>query len=107
MKTEIKIFSYDNGEIQRVHLVRPENWSELELLQPEWSDKAVECFYKIYKQFLVPAAPWVFGNIVMFRLPEDVTVPYGYTSGAYGEVADDLTAAAVCLRKGIFLCTIC
>ena len=103
MKSEIKIFPYENGEIQRVHLVRPESWSEIELLQPEWSDKAVDCFYKIYKQFLVPAAPWVFGNIVLFRLPEDVSVPFGHTSGAYGEVADELTAAAVCLRKGIFL----
>ena len=103
MKSEIKIFPYDNGEIQRVHLVRPESWSEIELLQPEWSDKAVDCFYKIYKQFLVPAAPWVFGNIVLFRLPEDVTVPFGHITGAYGEVADELTAAAVCLRKGIFL----
>lgn len=103
MKSEIKIFPYENGEIQRVHLVCPESWSEIELLQPEWSDKAVDCFYKIYKQFLVPAAPWVFGNIVLFRLPEDVSVPFGHTSGAYGEVADELTAAAVCLRKGIFL----
>ena len=103
MKSEIKIFPYDNGEIQRVHLVRPESWSEIELLQPVWSDKAVDCFYKIYKQFLVPAAPWVFGNIVLFRLPEGVAVPFGHTSGAYGEVADELTAAAVCLRKGIFL----
>lgn len=103
MKSEIKIFPYENGEIQRVHLVRPESWSEIELLQPEWSDKAVDCFYKIYKQFLVPAAPWVFGNIVLFRLPEGVAVPFGHTSGAYGEVADELTAAAVCLRKGIFL----
>ena len=103
MKTEIKIFPYDNGEIQRVHLVRPESWSELELLQPEWSDKAVDCFYKIYKQFLVPAAPWVFGNIVLFRLPEGVKPPYGYCSAAYGEIAEDLTAAAICLRKGIFL----
>lgn len=103
MKSEIKIFPYENGEIQRVHLVRPESWSELVLLQPEWSDKAVDCFYKIYKQFLVPAAPWVFGNIVLFRLPEDVSVPFGHITGAYGEVADELTAAAVCLRKGIFL----
>ena len=103
MKSEIKIFPYDNGEIQRVHLVRPESWSEIELLQPEWSDKAVDCFYKIYKQFLVPAAPWVFGNIVLFRLPENVSVPFGHITGAYGEVADELTAAAVCLRKGIFL----
>lgn len=103
MKSEIKIFPYENGEIQRVHLVRPESWSEIELLQPEWSDKAVDCFYKIYKQFLVPAAPWVFGNIVLFRLPEGVAVPFGHTSGAYGEVADELTAAAVCLRKDIFL----
>ena len=103
MKSEIKIFPYDNGEIQRVHLVRPECWSEIELLQPVWSEKSVDCFYKIYKQFLVPAAPWVFGNIVLFRLPEDVTVPFGHTSGAYGEVADELTVAAVCLRKGIVL----
>lgn len=103
MKSEIKIFPYENGEIQRVHLVCPESWSEIELLQPEWSDKAVDCFYKIYKQFLVPAAPWVFGNIVLFRLPEDVSVPFGHITGAYGEVADELTAAAVCLRKGIFL----
>ena len=103
MKSEIKIFPYDNGEIQRVHLVRPESWSEIELLQPVWSEKSVDCFYKIYKQFLVPAAPWVFGNIVLFRLPEDVSVPFGHTSVAYGSVADELTAAAVCLRKGIFL----
>lgn len=102
MKSEIKIFPYENGEVQRVHLVRPDSWSELERLQPEWSDKAVDCFYKIYKQFLVPAAPWVFGNIVMFRLPEGVKPPFGYASTAYGEVGDDLTAAAVCLRKGIF-----
>lgn len=103
MKSEIKIFPHENGEIQRVHLVRPESWSEIELLQPVWSDKAMECFYKIYKQFLVPAAPWVFGNIVLFRLPEDVSVPFGHTSVAYGSVADELTAAAVCLRKGIVL----
>ena len=53
--------------------------------------------------FLAVSGQCVFGNIVLFRLPEGEAVPFGHTSGAYGEVADELTAAAVCLRKGIFL----
>lgn len=103
MNSEIKIFPYENGEIQRIFLVRPDSWDKLELLQPSWSDDAMDCFYKIYKQYLVPAAPWVFGNIVMFRLPEDLEVPFCFSSRTYGTVADDLTAASVGLRRGVML----
>ena len=101
MKSELLTFSYPDGEIQRVQAVRPERWSDLEFLRPEPSEGAFEGFYKIYKQFLVPAAPWAFGNIVMFRLPEGVDVPYGRQSGRFGAVADPLTAAAVGLRRGV------
>ena len=101
MKSELLTFSYPDGEIQRVQAVRPERWSDLEFLRPEPSEGAFEGFYKIYKQFLVPAAPWAFGNIVMFRLPEGLDVPYGRQSAKFGAVADPLTAAAVGLRRGV------
>ena len=34
MESQIKTFSYPNGEIQRVQLVRLEDWSALEYLRP-------------------------------------------------------------------------
>lgn len=100
MISEIRIFPRENGEIQRVHLVRPENWSALEFLRPNPTESAFDCFYKIYKQYLVPAAPWVFGNIVMFRLPEELEIPESLTEG-YGHIADPLTVAAMVLERGI------
>ena len=101
MQEEWKIFEYPDGEIQRVSVVRPEAWSSLELLKPKPFDGALDCFHRIYQQFLIPAAPWVFGNLVMFRLPEDVQVPFPFGDRSHGEVAEPLTAAALGLRRGI------
>lgn len=101
MKSEIITFPYPNGEHQRVHLVRPENWEKLGYLHPNPSDGAFDGFCRIYEQNLIPAAPYVFGNIIMFRLPEDVEVPFSLSTGAFGNVAQPLTAAAIGLRRGV------
>ena len=100
MKSDILTFSCPDGEIQRVQLVRPDSWEDLEFLRPNPAEDAFEGFCRIYEQFLVPAAPWVFGNIVMFRLPEGAEVPFPFESGPFGSVTDPLTAAAIGLRQG-------
>lgn len=100
MTSEIRIFPRENGEIQRVQLVRPESWSELEFFRPVPSESAFDSFFRIYRQFLVPAAPWVFGNIVMFRLPAGLEIPQTLAK-PYGHIADPLTVAAMVLRRGI------
>lgn len=100
MTSEIRIFPRDEGEFQRVHLVRPESWTELEFLRPAPSEAALDCFCRVYRLFLVPAAPWVFGNIVMFRLPEDLQIPESLAR-PYGHIADPLTVAALIMRRGI------
>ena len=100
MTSEIRIFPRDKGEIQRVQVVRPESWSELEFLRPASTEKSFDCFHRIYRQYLVPAAPWVFGNIVMFRLPEDMRVPDALVKG-YEHIEDPLTVAAMVLHRGI------
>ena len=86
MNSQIHSFSYPNGEIQRVQLVRLDSWEELHDLAPAASDKALDCFSEVYRKFLVPAAPWVFGSLVLFRLPEGAEVPYSIDDSRYGSV---------------------
>ena len=78
MRSEIRTFSYPNGEIQRVQLVRPESWAEVDFLNMRYQAPALDCFHRVYRQFLVPAFPWLFGQMVMFYLPEDMAVPFPF-----------------------------
>lgn len=100
MQTEIRIFPRDGGELQRVHLVRFDDWSQLDFLKPKPSDRAFDCFHKLYQQYLVPAAPWAFGNLVMFRLPGDIAIPEELVSRYAGKVTAPLTVATLALRRG-------
>ena len=70
MKNEVRIFPGEGGEIQRVQLVRPDSWQALTAFQPRPSAGALDHFAKVYENYLIPACPWVFGNLVLFRLPE-------------------------------------
>lgn len=101
METQIKTYSYPNGDIQRVQLVRWADWAELDFLNLSYADGALDCFEHIYRQFLVPACPWIFGNMVMFHIPEGVEVPFPHETAKYGTVVDPLTAAAAALEQGV------
>ncbi len=101
MRTEVKTYTYPNGEIQRVQLVRLPGWEKLEFLQLSYSPGALDCFANIYRRHLVPACPWLFGNLVMFRIPGDVQVPFSFETKDFGQVGDTLTAAAAALKEGV------
>lgn len=101
METQIRVFTYPNGEIQKVQTVRPDSWEQLAFLPMQYQDGALECFAHIYRKFLVPAQPWVFGNMVMFHIPDGVKMPFSFETGKYGTVANPLTAAAAAMEKGV------
>ena len=101
MYSEIKTYTYPNGDIQRVQLVRWDNWSNLDFLNLSYSENALTCFSNIYRNFLVPSAPWLFGNLIMFHIPADVEVPFSWETGRYGAVADRLTVAAAAIKDGV------
>lgn len=101
MQSERKTFSYPNGEMQRVHLVRPESWAEVDFLNLRYQDPAMACFHRVYRQFLVPACPWLFGQLVLFYLPDDLEIPFSFETKKYGAVCDRLTAAAAALERGV------
>ena len=84
MYSEVKVYEYPNGEIQRVHFVRPDDWKELEFLDMEANDAALDCFYEVYRNYLVPKCPWVFGRMFLFRIPTDLEVELSFENKKYG-----------------------
>ena len=98
MDSRIEIFPRENGQQQRVLIAQWDSWEDLDFLSPAPAPGALDSFYDIYRQYLIPACPWIFKNIVMFRLPEDLEVPYSMEG-----LADPLTAATLGLNRGMKL----
>lgn len=100
MQSQIRTFSYANGEIQRIQLVSWDDWDKLDFLSPRPTAAALDVFYDIYRLYLVPACPWLFGSLVLFRLPEGADVPAQMQS-KYGRLSDPLTCATAILESGV------
>lgn len=100
MRSEVKTYTYPDGNIQRVQVVSWEDWAALDFLSPTPTDDALDRFAHIYQNFLVPKAPWLFGHLVMFRLPENIPA-LSFQTTKYGTLSDPLTAAAAALREGL------
>ena len=103
MDTLIKEYRYPNGDLQKVQLATLESWEELSFLKLPYAEQSLTCFSDIYRNFLVPACPWLFGDMVMFHIPEDVQMPFSFETEKYGTVADPLTAAAAAMEAGMHL----
>lgn len=101
MESNLKTYTYPNGDIQRVQLVRLESWDSLDFFQLSGSGRTLERFSGIYRDFLVPAAPWLFGNMILFCIPPELSVDFPFETSGYGTVVDRLTAAAVALKEGV------
>lgn len=101
MESLIKTYTYANGECQRVQLVRPGSWETLSFLKPTYHPDSLERFAAIYRDYLVPGCPWLFGRMILFRLPEGLPVPPQWHESQEGMLYDPLTAAAAALRRGV------
>ena len=101
MKSEVKVYSYPNGEIQRVQVVHWDDWAQLDFLRLKGNEAALDCFYDIYRNYLVPACPFIFGRMILFRLPKELDSDVSYETEKYGTVQDKLTAASILLQEGV------
>ena len=68
----------------------------MDFLEPSFAPESIGCFSHIYRKFLVPGCPWLFGRMLLFWLPEG-------TEPDRGDYGDALTAAAAILRAGLRL----
>ena len=102
MDSEIRVFTHPDGTIQRVQRVTLENWEQLNFLNLSYSEGALDCFAQILRQYLIPACPWIFGQLVLFHIPRGLKIPFSAQT-RYGTVGDDLIAAAAALKQGVRL----
>ena len=103
MHSEIHTFPCGEKELLRVQLVRLPDWEQLDFLQPKTSAPVFESFDRVYRQFLIPARPEIFGQVILFRLPEELKNAVPPCPRFAGAVADPLTAAAAVLQRGVKL----
>ena len=103
MESEIRIYSRQKGQIQRVQVVKWDDWSKLDFLYLKENPAALQCFRDIYANYLVPGCPWVFGNMILFHLPRDLNFDFSYESKKYGKITDKLTAATIALKEGVII----
>lgn len=97
----IRTIEYPNGEIQRVQLVCFDSLAKLDFLRPEYDRRAFDRVADLYEQFIVPSKPYVFGQLVLFHLPQDIDICFRNKTKAFGTVADSTVAAAIALRRGV------
>ncbi len=100
MESKIKTYTYPDGTVQRVQVVQLDDWNRLEFLELPGNENQLDCFASIFRQYLIPACPWLFGSLVLFSLPEGVEVPFSRDT-RYGAVASGLTAAAAGMKRGL------
>ena len=94
----IKTYSYPNGEIQRVQSVSLPDWTSLDFAKPLPNPGAFRQLCELYENFIVPRAPYLFGTVAFFSLPEDMDMPFPMET-KYGTVANKLEAASIALRS--------
>ncbi len=99
IKSETRIYPLEGGEIQRVQIVRPGGWSDLDYLRPQGSERVFSGIVSLYRQFVVPACPWIFGRMVLFRLPDGISLPDVPGKTGHVETDDPLTKAAFLLKR--------
>lgn len=61
----VKTYRYDNGEIQRVQVVTSDSFDDLRFIFPEHSSIAFGKITNLYRNFIVPKCPWIFGQMVL------------------------------------------
>ena len=102
IESELISYPVGGGEIQRAQLVRFDAWSELDFFAPEYDRAAFDKIYALYSTFTVVKYPWVFGQMVMFHVPDDMDLPFSPQT-KYGELADRQIIAAAVLEGGVKL----
>ncbi|MBQ7915638.1 MAG: phosphodiester glycosidase family protein [Firmicutes bacterium] len=101
MNSEVKIYSRPDGAIQRVQVVRLENWQDLDFMPMQYDDQALACFANVYRRYLVPGCPWIFGKLVMFHIPDDYELQLPKHTDKYGWIGDKHTQAAAAIEKNV------
>ena len=99
--SEVKTLINEKEEKQRVQCVRFDSFEELEFFKPAPDPKAFLHLCSQYKNLIVPKFPLAFSRMLLFRMPEGLSLPPNSKSLTYGHVSRKELQAAYLLERGI------
>ena len=80
--------------MQRVQSVTLPGWTSIAYAKPIPDSNAFDQVCTLYEKFILPKAPYLFGTLIFFYLPEDMDIPFSYDT-KYGHVSDKEIAASI------------
>lgn len=98
---EIREFRYGSGDLQKVQIVRFGSFSEMDFLTPDFDPESFERLADLYEDYIIKKYAFAFGNLVLFRLPEDYQVKPVSGDPEYGNVYDPLISAAIMMERSL------
>ncbi len=102
INSDIRTYTYPDGNIQRVQCVHFDSWKDLDFLIPEHSREAFQGVVALYRDFFMPRLSLIEGRVVLFRVPDDFKLPGSFMNDA-DELFYDRTAAVTAMfRKNVF-----
>ena len=102
IRSYIKTYNYDNGDLQRVQVASFDKWEDLRFIRPKSPQRAFDDLCRLYTDFFMDQVKPIVGHLIMFRLPDDMDVPFPMENKKYGKICDRLAAVAVAFRKNIY-----
>lgn len=101
MKSEIRTFCYDDGSIQRVQVVNFEDFGSLKFIRPAYDPVSFDRLCSLFRDFMIRKYAAIFGKVVIFRLPDDGSVPFEMKGTQYGDLYDPLAAVTMHFRRSV------
>ncbi|MBP0969726.1 MAG: phosphodiester glycosidase family protein [Oscillospiraceae bacterium] len=98
---EIREFRYENGDLQKVQIVRFGSFREMDFLTPEFDPESFDRLADLYENYIIKKYAFAFGNLVLFRLPEGYRVKTVTGDPEYGDVYDPLISAAIMMERSV------
>ena len=96
-------YTYPNREIQNVQVVKADSFDDLDFFMPEYDKDSFLKLYQLYRDFIIRKYAPFLGTIVLYRLPEDLEVPFNNRYVKYGEVYDPLALVTINFKNDITL----
>ena len=96
--SRVKTYTYPSGEIQKVQSVTLPDWASLKFTKPIPDTGSFTQVCDLYEKFIIPKAPYLFGTLVFFSLPDDMEMPFPFDT-KYGTVHGRTEAASIALRS--------
>ena len=102
MESTEKIYSIGEGKIQRVQIVKLEDFNQLHFVFPAYQFSSFAKICALYRDFIVRKYEMFFGKVVLFTLGEEEFSLESFPS-KYGELQDPLNAINLLFKDNIFV----